>query len=639
MRFSLTRAGILAGIGFCIAGCSTAVVRHPLPRSLIGNSTPVQGEFWYQLGRQPIASNDEVFHALLLYVDGKDSAADYESRVKELKSRHLLPADFAGRSDEAVNRGTVAVALDQMLHIQGGLTMRIFGPSPRYALRAAVERGILPESSPNQGLSGGEFIGVMQKAEEFEHGDPSRIPASQLPWQSQKTVALNSVLQPELTELQAPADASIASLIYLDTVPTRPPTTAPSKLTHLQAIVSNFEGEFVEIRKTPSSPWEPVKRFMVLQEGTEIRTGPKCSICLTIPKQQSFRLDSQGSMTLEQAVSESLTFKTQIDCHNGRVNADLPPGEINEEGTVHDVLMKAPNSALAIRGTKVSLFEQPSFEPIAVSLTGQAYFTNTDGLIVPFGGHSYVVIVGSQTSPAQQADLRAASMNGNIARTDFEERELAIVSQRGGFQRGDVIVGNLSINDFRTASGALNLPGALDFVLTWTGGAAAALNDLNLGVFSPLNTVKSPDFVANPPFTVSLNPDSPSSVAERKASYPRSSRSGGQISLNSVGPNGLELAFWPKGYTLGNWTAVVYDLVDAKTPPLKTVNPVSYTVNVYQNGANTETYSGTVGELQTQGITFPIAAVPAVGKTSIKTTKISGTSQGTVSISGLRGKR
>ena len=34
-------------------------------------------------------------------------------------------------------------------------------------------RGIFPPSSPNQILTGGTFVGVMQKAEEFELGSPA----------------------------------------------------------------------------------------------------------------------------------------------------------------------------------------------------------------------------------------------------------------------------------------------------------------------------------------------------------------------------------------------------------------------------------------------------------------------------------
>src|SRR5207248_2644762 len=103
------------------------------------------------------------------------------------------------------------------------------------------------------------------------------------------------------------------------------------------------------------------------------------------------------------------------------------------------------------------------------------------------------------------------------------------------------------------------LPGDLNFVLRWTGGTGRELNDLNLAVFGPGNADPGarPDFVANPPFVLSLNPSDPAAQRRRRNSgllppfdpnatatrgfYPRTSRTGGRIGPNSIGPEGLEI--------------------------------------------------------------------------------------------------
>src|SRR5271170_289213 len=100
-----------------LPGCQTATVRHPLTASLSSSDPHTQTEFWYQLANRPITSNDDAFHALLLYVDGADRFADYPRRAQELRARHMLPQNFNGSAAEAVNRGTLAVALVQMLKI------------------------------------------------------------------------------------------------------------------------------------------------------------------------------------------------------------------------------------------------------------------------------------------------------------------------------------------------------------------------------------------------------------------------------------------------------------------------------------------------------------------------------------------
>ena len=612
------RRRVLSVLALLLAsGCAATHVRQPLPAALSANTNEAQGEFWYQLAHQPIATNDETFHSLLLYLDSKDTSASYADRVAVLKARHMLPAGFNGAGDEPVSRGNLAVALDQILKIRGGLTMRVLGPTPRYALRAAVEQGILPPSSPNQGLSGGELVGVMQKAEEYEHGNPADGPAALLPADVHHVAMLDEDAV-KLAELAGvtPIDRS-APVMYMDDAPATK---------HLIAIVTAIQGDLVDIRSGPDAAWQHAKPGLVMHEGTEIRTGPHSAIRFLIPADEAFCLDSQGSITLQQAVIDLNKAKTRIGLEHGRLREDLShtkPVQIEEAGLTHDTVIQSPDSALALRGTKVSLFEQPSFAPVAVSLTGQATFTNTNGIRVPVGGTRHAVIIGNQTSAAQESNSQQASAvsNGNTERLEFDTRELSIVSQRGGFVRGDVVVGDLGIADFGFRSPNVhNLPGGLDFVLSWgdlleqssTGKLATSLADLNLAVFSPLNSTTSPDYVANPPFTVSLAPTLPQNKKIRNTTYPQKSRSGGQLSLNSVGPEGLELAFWPKtNYPTGTYTIGVYNLVDATNPPTTTTGqPVQYTVTAYQNGIAQSKQTGSISQFQTNFFSFNIPFPP-----------------------------
>ena len=59
---------------------------------------------------------------------------------------------------------------------------------------------------------------------------------------------------------------------------------------------------------------------------------------------------------------------------------------IEEAGVEYDSTIRSPNAALAVRGTLVSLYDQPPFAPEAVSLTGRAVFRNTRRQLVAFGG-------------------------------------------------------------------------------------------------------------------------------------------------------------------------------------------------------------------------------------------------------------
>ena len=156
---------LLALAAGCSANKQTAQTVTP---ELAGSDPAAQMDFWHALPERRVTSNDEAFHALLLFTDGQDPAADYAGRVELLRSRGMLPAGFDAPADAAVQRGTLAVALARALNIKGGLTMRLFGPSPRYAVRELQYMGIIPPSSPNQAFTGPEFLGIIGRAEDYQ---------------------------------------------------------------------------------------------------------------------------------------------------------------------------------------------------------------------------------------------------------------------------------------------------------------------------------------------------------------------------------------------------------------------------------------------------------------------------------------
>jgi hypothetical protein len=162
--------GCMLLMGFVMAGCQSAREVQPLPASLYGGDVDSQMEFWHTLASRKLATNDEAFHGVLLYLDSKDPAESYDQRVNELKSRKLLPANFAGRGDEAVTRGTLAVPIARSLHLKGGLMMSLVGPTQRYATRELQYLGLYPVSSPNQIFSGAEFVGIIGKLDDYQHG-------------------------------------------------------------------------------------------------------------------------------------------------------------------------------------------------------------------------------------------------------------------------------------------------------------------------------------------------------------------------------------------------------------------------------------------------------------------------------------
>jgi hypothetical protein len=166
------------------AGCHTAKVAQPLTGKLSGNDPDSQLEFWHTLATRPVTSNDEAFHGLLLYADGQDPANDYTGRVKTLKSRKMLPANFDRPADQAVERGPLAVAICRALDIKGGVLLRLTG-AQRYAVRELQFMDLYPPSGPNQTFSGSEYLGIIGRLEDYQRGNPADAPATVMPGQMQ----------------------------------------------------------------------------------------------------------------------------------------------------------------------------------------------------------------------------------------------------------------------------------------------------------------------------------------------------------------------------------------------------------------------------------------------------------------------
>lgn len=162
-----------------VVGCQTARVERPLALDHGGNDDFEQLEFWHGLASRPVTSNDDAFHGFLLFLDGSDPASDYAGRVATLRSRRMLPARFDQPAGQAVERGTLAVAIVRALEVEGGLLLRLLGPTPRYAVRELQFMGLYPPSSPNQTFSGTEFLGIIGKLEDYRRGQqrPTQLAA------------------------------------------------------------------------------------------------------------------------------------------------------------------------------------------------------------------------------------------------------------------------------------------------------------------------------------------------------------------------------------------------------------------------------------------------------------------------------
>jgi hypothetical protein len=223
---------------------------------------------------------------------------------------------------------------------------------------------------------------------------------------------------------------------------------------------------------------------MELEERAELRTLARSMVQFKIPPDQTFVVDRATTIRVLRASFEGGKLKTDIGMPYGRVG-----WEIEAEGREHDGTIRSPNSILAVRGTKVALYDQPPFTPQAISLTGTAMFRDAKKRIA-FGGKGKTRVRTDASSAAEVA-LSAAVVDPSIsrARTPSEEELVTYLTSRGAVTffdpiRGiDVVQGGPGPG-LETTQFLQRLPG-VNIVTSWTGDANVdmSVNVQNKGEF------------------------------------------------------------------------------------------------------------------------------------------------------------
>ena len=159
-------AAVFAG---AVAGC--AIERTMLEDSAVDAFGSVEAEldFWDDLATRRVVTNDDALHGLLLLA-GEDGGIDYAARLEAARGRGWLPESTSPPKNESAAVGMIAVAVCDILEIEGGVTMRLLGPLPRYCTRELVFLEIIPGRTENQSLSGLEFIDLAGRVEDAMTG-------------------------------------------------------------------------------------------------------------------------------------------------------------------------------------------------------------------------------------------------------------------------------------------------------------------------------------------------------------------------------------------------------------------------------------------------------------------------------------
>ena len=165
-------------VGLALQGCERSRVKDSAVERFPRSSQEL--DFLEALDKQVVVTNGDALHALIAFADGADLATTYAGRVQVAQAKGWIPAGWDRPADESAQVGWMAVAGCRIVGIKGGLTMRLTGPTPRYATKELVFMDVIPLRTENQALSGQEFVDFVNRLGRIQRtGKPLALASEQ----------------------------------------------------------------------------------------------------------------------------------------------------------------------------------------------------------------------------------------------------------------------------------------------------------------------------------------------------------------------------------------------------------------------------------------------------------------------------
>lgn len=161
-------------LALLVAGCARTTLQSSVADKSGGAKPMEEMDFWDGLAAQAAVTNRDAMHALLLSFGGV--GGDYAQELKAGRDRGWVPADREMKANETAAVGWIARAVCKEAKIKGGLTMHVFGPAERYAVKELNYMGWLPDMSPTHTISGAQLLAVLSRAEDRIKGTEKKGP-------------------------------------------------------------------------------------------------------------------------------------------------------------------------------------------------------------------------------------------------------------------------------------------------------------------------------------------------------------------------------------------------------------------------------------------------------------------------------
>jgi LysM repeat protein len=144
---------------------------------LLASAAKADNSFYRVLAAKPNAELTDAVRGFYELIAGRDAGATtFDQQAAVLIERKVMPAAWLKSPKAKFTRGRAAYMICGACHIKGGVTMRVFGLSERYAFRECVFLGIWERGTQHDLLTGGELLGLLKWAADYNEARAPKTP-------------------------------------------------------------------------------------------------------------------------------------------------------------------------------------------------------------------------------------------------------------------------------------------------------------------------------------------------------------------------------------------------------------------------------------------------------------------------------
>ena len=155
----------IAALSLALTGCQAS---RPHAASQTDIPSETNAELIEYISNQPFVAAEPAYRAVYILSTGDIYDGGFDELTGEMKSSKLVRGEWGYDATTYLDRSDIGFMVARACEIRSGLNWNLTGLG-RYAYRELAFRNIAHPAGETTLISGGEFLGLMARAEEYLH--------------------------------------------------------------------------------------------------------------------------------------------------------------------------------------------------------------------------------------------------------------------------------------------------------------------------------------------------------------------------------------------------------------------------------------------------------------------------------------